>query len=48
VVLDGALQTNGMASFANVLDHAQAAAVRSWVISLARADKAAEALTQSP
>jgi alcohol dehydrogenase (cytochrome c)/quinohemoprotein ethanol dehydrogenase len=48
VVLDGALQTNGMASFANVLDHAQAAAVRSWVISLARADKAAAAVTQSP
>jgi len=37
-----------MASFANVLDHAQAAAVRSWVISLARADKAAAAVTQSP
>jgi hypothetical protein len=37
-----------MAPFANVLDHAQAAAVRSWVISVARTDEAAEAVTQSP
>jgi quinohemoprotein ethanol dehydrogenase len=48
VVLDGALKTNGMASFANVLDRRQAAAVRSWVISVARADSASAVVPQSP
>jgi quinohemoprotein ethanol dehydrogenase len=48
VVLGGALQSQGMASFANVLDHRQAAAVRSWVISVAQADKAAGAAAPSP
>jgi alcohol dehydrogenase (cytochrome c)/quinohemoprotein ethanol dehydrogenase len=48
VVLGGALKTQGMASFADVLDHQQAAAVRSWVISVAQADKASGALAQSP
>jgi alcohol dehydrogenase (cytochrome c)/quinohemoprotein ethanol dehydrogenase len=48
VVLGGALKSDGMASFANVLDHHQAAAVRSWVISVAQADKAASEAVQSP
>ncbi len=48
VVLGGALKGDGMASFANVLDHHQAAAVRSWVISVAQADKAASEAVQSP
>jgi quinohemoprotein ethanol dehydrogenase len=48
VVLDGTLKGDGMASFANVLDHRQAAAVRSWVISVARADQATGTVTQSP
>jgi mono/diheme cytochrome c family protein len=48
VVLGGALKTQGMASFANVLDHGQAAAVRSWVISVAQADQSTGATAQSP
>ncbi len=40
VVLGGILKNEGMASFANVLDHQQAGAVRAWVISVAQADKA--------
>jgi PQQ-dependent dehydrogenase (methanol/ethanol family) len=41
VVLGGALRDEGMASFAEVLDRTQAAAVRSWIISVAQQDKAA-------
>ncbi|HEY1725298.1 MAG TPA: PQQ-dependent dehydrogenase, methanol/ethanol family [Steroidobacteraceae bacterium] len=41
VVLGGALKNQGMASFADVLDRTQAAAVRSWIISVAQQDKAA-------
>ena len=48
VVLGGVLKNEGMASFANVLDHNQAAQVRSWVISVAQTDKAAGAAAQSP
>jgi quinohemoprotein ethanol dehydrogenase len=48
VVLGGALKSEGMAPFADVLDPRQAAAVRSWVISVAHADKAAGAVAQSP
>jgi alcohol dehydrogenase (cytochrome c)/quinohemoprotein ethanol dehydrogenase len=47
VVLGGVLKSEGMASFANVLDHDQAAEVRSWVISVAQSDKAAEAAAQA-
>jgi len=43
VVLGGVLKDQGMASFSNVLDHTQAAAIRSWVISVAQADKATAA-----
>jgi quinohemoprotein ethanol dehydrogenase len=46
VVLGGALQSQGMASFANVLDRSQATAVRSWVISVAQTDKATEGVAQ--
>jgi mono/diheme cytochrome c family protein len=46
VVLGGVLKSEGMASFANVLDHDQAAKVRSWVISVAQSDKAAGAAAQ--
>jgi quinohemoprotein ethanol dehydrogenase len=46
VVLGGVLKGEGMASFANVLDHDQAAKVRSWVISVAQSDKAAGAAVQ--
>jgi alcohol dehydrogenase (cytochrome c)/quinohemoprotein ethanol dehydrogenase len=48
VVLGGVLKSEGMASFATVLDHRQAAAVRSWVISVAQADQATGAVAQSP
>ena len=48
VVLGGVLKSEGMASFANVLDHEQAAMVRSWVISVAQSDKAAAAATRPP
>ena len=48
VVLGGVLKSEGMASFANVLDHDQAAEVRSWVISVAQSDKAAGADSQAP
>jgi mono/diheme cytochrome c family protein len=46
VVLGGALQSQGMASFANVLDRSQATAVRSRVISVAQTDKATEGVAQ--
>jgi mono/diheme cytochrome c family protein len=48
VVLGGALQSQGMAPYANVLDRSQAAAVRSWVLSVAQADKAAGAVAPMP
>jgi quinohemoprotein ethanol dehydrogenase len=48
VVLGGALKTEGMASFSNVLDHRQAAAVRSWIISVAQADKTTAGAAQTP
>lgn len=38
VVLAGALKSQGMASFANVLDHRQADAIRSWIIAVAQSD----------
>jgi quinohemoprotein ethanol dehydrogenase len=46
IVLGGALKDQGMASFVNVLDRRQAAAIRSWVISVAQADRAASTLPQ--
>jgi quinohemoprotein ethanol dehydrogenase len=48
VVVGGVLKNEGMASFSNVLDHRQAAAIRSWIISVAQADKATGAVAQAP
>jgi quinohemoprotein ethanol dehydrogenase len=48
VVLGGALKSQGMASFEIVLDHRQAAAIRSWVISVAQAEQGIGAAAQSP
>jgi alcohol dehydrogenase (cytochrome c)/quinohemoprotein ethanol dehydrogenase len=48
VVLGGALKSQGMASFEIVLDHRQAAAIRSWVISVAQAEQEIGAAAQSP
>jgi alcohol dehydrogenase (cytochrome c)/quinohemoprotein ethanol dehydrogenase len=39
IVLDGVLETNGMAAFAPVLDRAKAAAIRAYVIHRANADE---------
>ena len=39
--LDGALKEGGMAAFAQVLDHAQAGAIRDFIVHRAREDEAA-------